>query len=69
MFSRTVVVSLAGEEVGRYRVHHLGSQAPGHRTPPQEADFIAEGLMLFRMRGASREDEERAEFCVIDDEC
>ncbi len=68
MFSRTVVVSLAGEEVGRYRVHHLGSQSHGRRTPPQDADFIAEGLMLFRMRGASREDEARAEFVVLDED-
>ena len=68
MVSRTVVVSLAGEEVGRYRIHHLGSSGRGRRGPPQDADFIAEGMVLFRMRGASREDEDRAEFAVIDEQ-
>ncbi len=64
MLSRTVLVTLAGEEVGRYRIHLLEPAESGRRTPPQDADFIVEARRRVLLQGASRDDVERAEFEV-----
>ena len=66
MLSRTVVVTLAGEEVGRYRIHLLDAAAGRRRTPPQDADFIAEAQARLLLQGVSRDDVERAEFEVLE---
>ncbi|MGC1304384.1 MAG: hypothetical protein WA840_18615 [Caulobacteraceae bacterium] len=59
IFSRTVIITLAGEEVARYRIH-----LPGRATPVQDADFILEARRLVLMRGLSRDDAERADYEV-----
>ena len=67
MASRTVVVELAGEEVGRYRVHDLGAAGRRRSTPLQDADAIAEARLRLRLQGASAEDLDGAEFRVLHD--
>ena len=66
MISRTVVATLAGEVVGRYRIHLLEPAESGRRTPPQDADFIAEAQRRLLLQGASRDDLERAVFAVVE---
>ena len=66
MIGRTVVATLAGEEVGRYRVHILEPAESGRRTPPQDADFITEAQRRLLLQGASRDDLQRAEFAVVE---
>ena len=66
MLSRSVLVTLAGEVVGRYRIHLLDAAEAGRRTPPQDADFILEARRRLLLQGASRDDVYRAEFEVLD---
>ena len=62
IFSATVVGSLCGEQVGRYRIHLAGRRA----AAPPDADFINEARCLFQMRGLSREDMERLDLEIVD---
>jgi hypothetical protein len=66
IFSRTLIITLAGEEIARYRLHRPGREAAGRVTPPQDADFILEAQRLLLMRGLSRDDAERADYRVED---
>ena len=66
IFSRTVVITLAGEKVACYRLHRPGRETAGRARPPQDADFILEAQRLLLMRGLSREDTERADYQVED---
>ena len=66
MVGRTVVVRLAGEVVGRYRIHLPDPAESGRRVPPQDADFIAEAGRRLQLQGAARDDVERAEFEVLE---
>ena len=66
IFSRTVIISLAGEEIARYRLHRPGDGFARRTIPPQDADFILEAQRLLLMRGLSREDVERADYATDD---
>ncbi len=66
IFSRTAIITLAGEEIARYRIHRPGRESGRRTIPPQDADFILEAQRLLLMRGLSREDVERADYAVDD---
>ena len=66
MIGRTVLATLAGETVGRYRIHLLEPRESGRRTPPQAADFIAERGDGWSCRALSRDDLDRVEFDVLE---